>query len=134
MKGGRTVHDDGAAEIFLHEVLQAMGRNQETAEASKREIGKAPAGEEPMRTPNAAAQRQTTPATARYMGQTQPGERQLHRAETSRAAMEEVDQSDQRRRNTPWGLWSATWKTTKDLQVSQALVTRILHIPFLNPG
>ena len=66
--GGRTVHDDGTAEIFLHEVLQATERNQETAEADKRRKGKAPAGEEPMRTPDAATQRQTTPAMARYMG------------------------------------------------------------------
>ena len=91
MMGGRTVHDDGTAEIFLHKVLQATGRNQETAEADKRIKGKAPAGEEPMRALDAAIQRQTTPATARCMGQTQPGERQLHRAETSRAALEEVD-------------------------------------------
>jgi hypothetical protein len=61
---------DGAAGNFLHEVLQATGRNLETTEASKRRKGKAPAGEETMRTPEATAHRQTTPATARYREQT----------------------------------------------------------------
>jgi hypothetical protein len=40
--------------------------------------------------------------------------------------MEGAEQSDKGRRHTPWGLWSAAGKATKDLQVSQGGISGIM--------
>jgi hypothetical protein len=64
MMRGRTGIVIEGADNLLHEVLeQTVGRDQEKSEDNKRRKGKAPAVEESMRTPEAARQRQTTPAT-----------------------------------------------------------------------
>ena len=95
---------DGIADNLLHKLLeQAMGKEHETPEGSRRRKGKAPTVEESMRTPVAARQRQAKPATTKYKAQSQHVDRQQHRAETSRAAMGVANQSDQGLRNTPWG-------------------------------
>ena len=95
MMRGRTGMVIEGADNLLHEVLeQTMGRDKETPEDNRRRKGKAPAVEESMRTPEAARQCQTTPATTKYKGQTQPGDRLQHQMETSRATMGGADHID----------------------------------------
>ena len=69
MMRGQTGQIEEGVDNILHEVLeQPTGRNQDTPDENRIRKGKAPAKEEFMRTPEAARQRQTTPATTRYKG------------------------------------------------------------------
>jgi len=66
----------------------------ETHADRTRRAGKAPTEEVDARTPEAVRQLQTTPATTRYMGQTQAGQRLPQHAETSQAATGGTDQNE----------------------------------------
>ncbi len=112
--------------IFLQDQGLALGEGLITQAERRSKAGKAPAVSGEMRTPEAAEQRHSTPATARYRGQTQAGLINTGQAESSIAAAGRNATAEQEQRRTPWGLWSAAGKEKKDLHVTQGSISTIL--------